>query len=39
MIPKWMHYNKDNVFKFLNCVPMEMVLSASRKGHVTKIIH
>ena len=34
-----MHCNKDDIFKFLNCVPMEMGLSASCKGHITKIIH
>ena len=39
MIPRWIHYEKDNVFKFLNRVPMEMGLSASCKGHNTKIMH
>lgn len=39
MIPKWMHCKKDNALKFLNDVPMEMGLSASPKGHITKIMH
>lgn len=31
--------NKDSVFKFLKHVSMEMGLSASHKGHITKIIY
>lgn len=34
-----MQYNNDDVFKFFNLVPMEIGLSASYKGHITKIIH
>lgn len=32
MIPKWIHYNKDSVFKFLKHVSMEMDSQLLIKG-------